>query len=221
MTLEGLYEKIKEGDIKELPIVIKGDVQGSVEALENSLMQIGDKNIGIRVIHKGVGAITESDVMLAVASNAVILGFNVKKISGVDDIAEREGVEIKIYGVIYEAVNDMKAALEGMLEPELKEVTTGTAKVKAVFKLSKSSGVIAGCQVVKGKIIRNSQARVYRGGEPIYKDKIVSLKRFKDDAKEVNEGYECGIRLASHSDIKEGDAIQAFQIEKITRRLET
>jgi len=219
ISLEGLYQQIEKGQIKELKVVVKGDVSGSVEALQKSLVELSTKDIKINIIHSAVGNINDSDVVLALASNAIIIGFHVKVEPKAHMTAAAEGVEIKLYNIIYETIADIKAAMEGMLEPIMKEVLLGRAQVKQVFTVSKI-GIIAGCYVVKGKIPRNTIVRLIRGGKIIYEGKISSLKRFKDDVKEAAEGFECGIALTNHNDIKEGDIIEAFEIQRIARRLE-
>jgi translation initiation factor IF-2 len=219
VTLEDFYSKMKEGVTKELTILLKGDVQGSVEALKASLMELSTKDVKVGIVHADVGNISESDVMLAVASNAVIIGFNVKVDEGAAAVAAKEGIEIKTYGIIYEAIEDVRAAMEGLLEPVSKEVFVGKAVVKQVFRVTKA-GTIAGSQVVKGRIVRTGIAKLSRDKNIIYTGKIASLKRFKDDAREVNEGFECGIGLAGHDDVKVGDVIEVYQIEKIARRLD-
>lgn len=219
-TLEDFYHNMKEGGVKELAIVIKGDVQGSIEALQASLLELNTKDVKLNIIHADVGNVNESDVMLALVSNAVIMGFNVRVDEGAETIASKEGVEIKIYGIIYEAIQDVMAAMEGLLEPISKEVFVGRAVVKQVFKVTKA-GTIAGCMVAKGKIIRQGTAKLIRNKEIVYEGKIGSLKRFKDDVREVNEGFECGIGLAGHNDIKVSDLIEIYQIEKVARRLES
>lgn len=220
VTLEDFYSKMKEGVTKELNILLKGDVQGSVEALKASLLELSAKDVKINIIHADVGGINESDIMLALVSNAVVIGFNVKTDEGADSLAAKEGIEIKIYGIIYEAIQDVVAAMEGLLEPVSKEVFVGRASVKQVFQVTKA-GTIAGCMVAKGKIIRSGIAKLIRNKEVVYQGKIGSLKRFKDDAREVAEGFECGIGLDRHNDIKEGDLIEIYQIEKVARRLES
>ncbi|MCM8761474.1 MAG: translation initiation factor IF-2, partial [Candidatus Omnitrophica bacterium] len=219
VTLEDFYSKMKEGATKELVILLKGDVQGSVEALKASLLELSTKDVKVSIIHADVGNISESDVMLAVASNAVVIGFNVKVDDGASALAAKEGIEIKTYGIIYEAIEDVKAAMEGLLEPVSKEVFVGRAIVKQIFRVTKA-GTIAGSQVVRGKIVRTGIAKLVRDKNVVYEGKIASLKRFKDDVREVAEGFECGIGLAGHDDIKVGDLIEVYQIEKIARRLE-
>ncbi len=220
VTLEDFYKQMKEGIAKELAMVLKGDVQGSVEALQKSLVELSTKDVKLNIIHADVGNINESDVMLAVVSNAVIIGFNVKVDEGAQEIANKEGIEIKVYGIIYEAIQDIMAAMEGLLEPYSKEVFVGRAKVLQVFKVTKA-GTVAGSSVVKGKIIRSGIAKLIRDKIVIYQGKISSLKRFKDDVREVNEGFECGIGLEKHDDIKTGDLVEIYTIEKVARRLES
>lgn len=219
VTLEDFYKQMKEGVAKELVILLKGDVQGSVEALKKSLVDLSAKDVKIDVIHADVGNINESDIMLALASNAVVIGFNVKVDEGAEQVAAKEGIEIKIYGIIYEAIQDVIAAMEGLLEPVSKEIFVGRAQVKQVFKVTKA-GTIAGCIVARGKIVRTGIAKLIRDKNVVYEGKISSLKRFKDDVRDVNEGVECGIGLDRHDDIKAGDLIEVYQIEKVARRLE-
>jgi len=220
VTLEDFYKQMQEGVSKTLSIVLKGDVQGSVEAIQKSFLELNTKDITINVIHADVGNINESDVMLAVVSNAVIIGFNVRIEEGAELLAAKEDIEIKVYGIIYEALQDVMAAMEGLLEPYSKEVFVGRALVKQVFKVTKA-GTIAGCSVVKGKIVRTGIAKLLRNKAVVYEGKIGSLKRFKDDVRDVAEGFECGIGLDRHDDIREGDLIEVYQIEKVARRLES
>ena len=219
VTLEDFYSKMKEGVAKELAILLKGDVQGSVEALKASLLELNTKDVKVTIIHADVGNVTESDVMLAVASNAIIMGFNVKIDEGASDLAVKEDIEIKSYNIIYEAIADVKAAMEGLLAPVEKEIFVGRATVKQPFRVTKV-GTIAGSQVMKGKIVRTGIAKLIRDRQVIYVGKISSLKRFKDDVREVNEGVECGIGLSGHDDIRAGDLIEVYQIEKVARRLD-
>ena len=218
VTLEDFYKQMKEGIAKELAIIMKGDVQGSIEALKQSLNELSTKDVKINIVHADVGNINESDVMLAVVSNAVVLGFNVKVEEGAQELAAKEGIEIKIYGIIYEAIQDVVAAMEGLLEPYSKEIFVGRAQVKQVFKVTKA-GTIAGSIVAKGKIVRTGVAKLIRDKNVVYEGKIASLKRFKDDVRDVNEGVECGIGLDRHDDIKVGDLIEVYSIEKVARRL--
>ena len=220
VTLEDFYKKLKEGAVKELSVILKGDVQGSIEAIKASLLELSTKDVKVLIVHADVGNINESDVMLAVVSNSVIMGFNVKVDERASQLAAKEEIEIKIYGIIYEAIQDVVAAMEGLLEPYLKEIFMARAIVKQVFKVTKS-GTIAGSQVVKGKLGRHGVAKLIRNKEVVYTGKIGSLKRFKDDVREVNEGVECGISLDRHDDIKEGDIVELYQIEKVARRLDS
>lgn len=216
VSLDDLFERIKEGEMKELNIVLKADVNGSVEAIRQSLEQIVSDEVRIQVIHGGVGAINENDVLLASASNAIIVGFNVRPDPAAKRTAERENVDIRLYRVIYTIIDDVKKAMEGMLAPEFHEVVLGRAEVRAVFKVPKA-GTVAGSYVTEGKITRNSEARLLRDNVVIYEGKIESLKRFKDDAKEVASGFECGIGLERFNDIKEGDVIESFVNEEIKK----
>ena len=218
VTLDNLYKEIEKGEIKELKIIIKGDVHGSVEVLAKSMEQLSNEKVKLRVIHSAVGEITESDVMLASASNAILIGFHVQAMSGIDKLAEQEDVEIRLYKIIYEAINDVKVAMAGLLAPKYKEVSLGRAEVRQVIKMSKS-GAIAGSYVVEGKIIRGEPARIIRANQVIAETKIVSLKRFKDDVKEVASNYECGIGLGEGVEIKVGDVIQVFKLEKEAQEL--
>lgn len=217
ITLDELFTQINEGQVKDLNIVVKADVQGSVEAISQSLQQLSNDEVRINVIHGGVGAISETDVNLAAASNAIIIGFNVRPDTAARKAAEREGVDLRLYRVIYEAIDDVKAALEGMLEPEYKEVVLGQAQVRATFRVP-NVGVVAGCYVTEGKIARNAQVRVLRDNVVIHEGRISSLKRFKDDVREVPANYECGIGIDRFNDIKEGDVIEAFVMEPVPRK---
>lgn len=216
ITLDDLFSKIKEGEIKELKIIIKADVQGSVEAIRQSLERLSNDEVRVKVIHGGVGAIGEGDVMFASASNAIIVGFNVRPDPSAKRIAEKDGVDIRLYRIIYNIIEDVQKALEGMLAPEYQEIINGRAEVRAVYKVPKV-GNIAGSYVLEGKISRNSDIRLIRDNIVIHEGKIESLKRFKDDAREVLEGFECGIGIEKFNDIKEGDIIEAFAMEEIKR----
>ncbi len=219
LTLDELYSKIKEGQIKELGIVIKGDVQGSVEAIRSALEGITHPEVKVRVIHAATGGINESDVMLAAASNAIIIGFSVRPELKASQLAEREGVDVRLYNIIYEAIDDVKKALEGMLEPTLKEKVLGRAEIRQVFQASRI-GTIAGCYVIDGMISRASDGiRIIRDNIVVYEGKIDSLKRFKEDVKEAQTGYECGILIANFNDIKVGDILENYIIEKIAAKL--
>jgi translation initiation factor IF-2 len=217
ITLEQLYEKIKEG-AKDLNIVVKGDVQGSVEALTEALNKLSTPDIKLKIIHSSTGTITETDVMLASASNAVIFGFNVRPDSRVTEIAEQEGVDIKLYDIIYNVIADVKAAMEGLLDPVFKEVVQGRAEIRDLFKITKI-GTIAGCSVLEGRISRNAGLRVVRDGVVTFDGKIASLKRMKDDAREVTAGMECGIGIENFNDIHVGDILEAYIKEKVDRKL--
>ena len=220
VKLEDLFSRIKEGEMKELNIVLKADVHGSVEAIQQSLEQLSNDEVRVRVIHGAVGAISESDVMLASASNAIIFGFNVRPDPIAKRVAEREEVDLRMYRIIYNIINDVKKAMEGMLEPEYQEVVLGRAEVRATFRVPKV-GTVAGCQVIEGKITRNSEVRVLRDHVVIFEGKIASLKRFKDDVREVLSGFECGIGIERFNDIKEGDVIEAFTTEEIKKTITT
>ncbi|AKN29471.1 translation initiation factor IF-2 [Clostridium carboxidivorans P7] len=216
VSLEDLYNQIQEGKVKELNIIVKADVQGSIEALKQSLQKLSNEEIKVRVIHGAVGAITETDVTLASASNAVIIGFNVRPDNNATATAEKEAVDIKTYRVIYNAIDDIRAAMIGMLEPDYKEVVLGKVEVRQVYKIS-NVGTIAGCYVTDGKIVRNSSVRVIRDGIVIFESELASLKRFKDDVKEVASGYECGLSVEKFNDIKEGDEIEAYTMEEVKK----
>ena len=218
INLEDLHAQIQEGKLKELQLIIKADVQGTLEAIEETLNKLNISEIKLGIIHAGVGTINTSDVILAVASNALILGFHVDADERAKELVEKEGVDLRIYNIIYELANDMKAAIEGMLEPKLKKVFVGRVEVRKVFKVTRS-GMVAGCFVTKGKVLRSNTVSILRNGEIVFEGKISSLKRFKDDVKEVAEGFECGISLGEFQDIKEGDLIEAYEIEKIARKL--
>jgi translation initiation factor IF-2 len=219
ISLDKLSAQIKEGKIKELPVIIKADVNGSVEAIADSLMKLATTEVQVKIIHRAVGAISESDVLLAQASGAIIIGFNVRPTANARRLAEQENVEIRLYNIIYNVIEDVKRALEGMLEPELREEMLGVAEVRETFKISKV-GTVAGCFVMEGKIVRSARARLVRNGIVIYDGKIASLKRFKDDAREVEQGLECGIALENFNDIKVGDVIEAYNIIELKRKLE-
>lgn len=217
VSLEDLYNQIREGKVKELAIIVKADVQGSVEAIKQSLEKLSTDDVKVRVIHGGVGAITETDVTLATASNAIIIGFNVRPDGNASALAEKEEVEIKTYRIIYDAIEDVKSAMIGMLEPEYREVILGKAEIRETYKIS-NVGTIAGCYVLDGKIVRNSEVRVIREGVVVFEGVLASLKRFKDDVKEVASGYECGLSVDRFNDIKVGDIIEAFKMEAIIRK---
>ena len=213
VTLENLFDSIKEGELKELNIIIKADVQGSAEAVKQSLVKLSNDEVKVKVIHAGVGAISESDVMLATASNAIIVGFNVRPDNVAAENAERDGVELRCYRVIYDAINDVEAAIKGMLAPKFRDVDIGQAEVRQVVKIS-SVGNIAGCYVTTGKVARNAKVRVVRDGIVVAEDEMASLRRFKDDVKEVAKGFECGIGLNKFNDVKEGDVLECYITEE-------
>ena len=220
ITLDEIGRRIALGDFKELNIILKGDVDGSVEALTDSFQKLSTEEIQVNIIHKGVGAITESDVLLASASDAIIIGFNVRPMGNARDLAEKEEIDIRMYSIIYDAINDLKDAMEGMLSPEIKEEITGTAEIRETFKISKV-GTIAGCMVTSGKIFRNSNIRLIRDGVVVHTGALSSLKRFKDDAKEVAKGYDCGLQIKNYNDIMEGDIVEAFQEVAVKKKLKT
>jgi translation initiation factor IF-2 len=217
LTLDELFKKMEEGDVKELPLIIKTDVHGSVEVLSDILPNLSTEQINVKIVHSATGKITESDVLLATASNAIIIGYNTKPDQKILDMAKEENVEIRTYKVIYELTKDIKEAMSGMLEPVLKEAYLGRAEVRRIFSISRV-GVIAGCYVTDGTITRNSEARVLRGKEEIYKGRISSLKHLKENVTEVKKDYECGIRLEKFKEFQEGDIIEAFTIEKEVHR---
>ena len=218
ITLDEIGRRIALGDFKELNLILKGDVDGSVEALTDSLQKLSTEEIQVNIIHKGVGAITESDVLLASASDAIVIGFNVRPMGNARLIAEKEEIDIRSYSIIYDTINDVKDAMEGMLSPEMKEEITGTAEIRETYKISKV-GTIAGCMVTSGKIFRNSGIRIIREGVVIFSGNLVSLKRFKDDVKEVAKGYDCGLQINNYNDINEGDIVESFQEIAIKKKL--
>jgi translation initiation factor IF-2 len=213
VTLDNLFSQIAEGERKELAIVVKADVQGSAEAVKQSLEKISNDEVRVRVIHAGVGAISKSDVTLADASNAIIIGFNVRPDAVAKEEAAQANVEMRMYRVIYDAINDVTDAMKGMLAPKIREVEIGTLEVRQVYKIS-SVGTVAGCRVTSGKVTRDAKIRIVRDGIVMAEDEIASLRRFKDDAKEVAEGFECGVTLEKFADIKEGDVYEAFKLEE-------
>jgi translation initiation factor IF-2 len=218
MSLENLSEQIKQSGVKDLPLIIKGDVTGSVEVLADSLMRMSTEKVRVKVLHSGVGSITESDVLLATASNTIIIGFNVRPERKAAELAAQENVEIRLHSIIYELQDEIRLAMMGLLEPAFKENYLGRAEVLSIFRIPKV-GTIAGCRVQDGVIRRDSEVHVMRGGASIFKGKIGSLKRFKDDAREVTNGMECGIGIANYTDLKEGDTIEAFSTEKLAADL--
>ena len=218
LTLAEIGRRIALGTFKELNIILKGDVDGSVEALTDSFQKLSTEEIQVNILHKAVGAITESDVLLASASDAIIIGFNVRPAGNARNLADKEEIDIRTYSIIYDAINDLKDAMEGMLSPEMKEEITGNAEIRETFKISKV-GTIAGCMVTSGKIIRNGGIRLIREGVVIYTGELASLKRFKDDVKEVTKGYDCGMQVKNYNDIKEGDVIECFQEVAVKKKL--
>ena len=218
MTLEEIGRRIAIGNFKELNVIVKGDVDGSVEALSDSIIKLSTEEVRVNVIHKAVGAISESDILLAAASDAIIIGFQVRPMPSARKLAEKEEIEIRLYSVIYDCINELKSGIEGMLEPEQKEVVTATAEVQETFKISKV-GTIAGCIVREGKLTRSAKVRVIRDGIVVYTGELGSLKRFKDDVKEVHMGMDCGLNIQGYNDIKVGDVVEAYTIEEIKRTL--
>jgi translation initiation factor IF-2 len=218
ITLDEIGRRIALGDFKELNIILKGDVDGSVEALTDSFQKLSTEEIAVNIIHKGVGAITESDVLLASASDAIIIGFNVRPAGNARQVADKEEIDIRTYSIIYDAINDLKDAMEGMLSPEMREEITGTAEIRETFKISKV-GTIAGCMVMNGKIFRNSNIRLIRDSVVVYTGTLAALKRFKDDVKEVSKGYDCGMQIKNYNDIKIDDVIEAFQEVAVKKKL--
>ncbi|HET6771583.1 MAG TPA: translation initiation factor IF-2 [Actinomycetota bacterium] len=217
-TLAGLLAAAREGEISELNVVLKADTQGSLEALSDALEKIESEEVRVRILHRGVGAVAESDVVLAHASRAIVVGFNVRPDRGARDVAEQEGVDVRLYRVIYQAVDDIKQALSGLLAPAEEEVELGRAEVRATFRVPKL-GQVAGCYVSKGTLTRNARARLVRDGTIVYDGKIASLRRFKDDVREVQEGFECGAGLENFQDVKEGDVIEAYEVREVARSL--
>ena len=213
ITLDNLFDQMQQGDVKELKIIVKADVQGSVEAVKQSLEKLSNDEVKVNVIHGAVGAIRESDVMLASASSAIIVGFNVRPDPVAEENAKRDGVDLRCYRIIYDCIEEIESAMKGMLAPKTREVVLGRAECRNVFKV-KNVGAIAGSYVLSGKVARNSQVRVVRDGIVIFEDTMSSLQRFKDAVKEVAAGYECGIGLEKFSDIKEGDILESFIIEE-------
>ena len=216
VSLEDLFARVSEGDVKDLNIVIKGDVDGSVEAVKQALEKLSNDEVRVKCIHGAVGAITSSDVMFASASNAIVIGFNVRPDAGAKALAEQEKVDMRTYRVIYQAIEDVENAMKGMFKPIYQEVQLGTISVRNTFKVP-GVGIIAGAYVSEGKVQRNAQVRVVRDGIVVHEGKIASLRRFKDDVKEVAQGYECGIGIENFNDIHEGDVIEAFVMEEVKR----
>ena len=217
VSLDDLFEQIKQGEMKELNIIVKADVQGSVEALVAALQKIEVEGVRVKIIHAAVGAITESDILLATTSNAIVIGFNVRPDANAKRVAESEKVDIRLNRIIYKVIEEIEAAMKGMLDPEYEEKVIGQAEVRQTFKVSKV-GTIAGCYVTDGKITRDSKVRLIRQGIVVYEGEIDSLKRFKDDVKEVMQGYECGLTIKNFNDIKEGDVIEAYIMQEVERK---
>jgi len=216
VSLNDLFSQIEKGKLKELNLIVKADVQGSVEAVKQSLEKLSNDEVKVKVIHANVGGITETDVTLAKVSNAIIIGFNVRPEPLAKDMAEKEEVEIKQYSVIYHAIEDIEAAMKGMLDPEFEEKVIGNAEIRQTFKVS-NVGTIAGCYVTNGKVSRNAGIRLIRDNVVVHEGKLISLKRFKDDAKEVAAGYECGIQIENFNEIKEGDILEVYVMEEIKK----
>ena len=218
ITLDEIGRRIAIGDFKELNLIIKGDVDGSIEALTDALLKQSTEQVMVNVIHKSVGQITESDVLLASASNAIIIGFQVRPSLSARKLAEQEQIDIRLYSVIYNAINELKSAIEGMLAPDIEEKITSNIEIREVFKITKV-GSIAGCMVLDGKITRNTKIRLIRDGIVIHTGLLESLKRFKDDVREVNSGYECGLNILNFNDIKVGDIVEGFEEIEVKRKL--
>ena len=213
VPLDNLFDQMQLGDIKTLQVIVKADVQGSVEAVRQSLEKLSNEEVRVNVIHGGVGAINESDVMLANASNAIIVGFNVRPDVVAEESAKRDGVDVRLYRIIYDCIEEIESAMKGMLAPKFREVALGKAEAREIYKIS-NVGTVVGAHVISGKIVRSAQIRVVRDGIVIAEDKIASLRRFKDDVKEVADGFDCGIGLEHFNDIKEGDVLEAFMMEE-------
>ena len=218
ITLDEIGRRLAIGNFKELNVIVKGDVDGSIEALSDSLLKLSTEEVQVNILHKAVGQISESDVLLASASDAVIVGFQVRPSGGARKLAETEEIEIRLYSIIYDAINDVKDAMEGMLEPTSEEVITGNIEVRDVFKISKV-GTVAGCYVTDGIVKRSNQVRLVRDGIVVYTGEINQLKRFKDDVNEVKNGYECGLSIKNFNDIKVGDIIEGFEVKEVKRTL--
>lgn len=219
ISLDDLFEQMSEGKVKDLNIVIKADVQGSVQAVKQSLERLSNDEVQIKVIHGGVGAITESDVLLASASNAIIIGFNVRPVSGAEQLAEKETVDIRTYTIIYKAIEDMKAAMSGMLDPEYVDEDTGKVEIRETYKIS-GIGTVAGAYVISGKMYRNCKVRIVRDGIIIHEGELASLRRFKDDVKEVAQGFECGLSFVNYNDIKVGDIVEGYITKEVERTID-
>ena len=218
ITLDEIGRRLAIGNFKELNVIVKGDVDGSIEALSDSLLKLSTEQIQVNIIHKSVGQISESDVLLASASDAIIIGFQVRPSASARKLAEAEQIDIRLYSIIYDAINEVKAAMEGMLDPEFEEKITSNVEIREVFKISKV-GTIAGCMVLDGKITRNSKIRIIRDGVVVYTGELASLKRFKDDVKEVATGYECGLNIQNFNNIEVGDIVESYEQVEVKRKL--
>jgi translation initiation factor IF-2 len=218
ITLDEIGRRLALGNFKELNLIIKGDVDGSVEALSDSLQRLSTEEVQVNVIHKGVGAISESDVLLASASDAIICAFQVRPSMNAKALAEKEDIQIKYYNIIYDAIDEIKAAMEGLLEPKFEEKIVGNIEIREVFKVSKV-GTIAGCYVLDGKVARSNSIRIIRDGIVIHSGELDSLKRFKDDVKDVTKGYECGLKIKNYNEIQVGDIVEAFEQVEVKRKL--
>ena len=218
ITLDEIGRRLALGNFKELNLIIKGDVDGSVEALGDSLLKLSTEEIQVNVIHKGVGAISETDVLLASASDAIIVAFQVRPSLNAKNLAEKEDIQIKYYTIIYDAIEEIKAAMEGLLEPKFEEKIVGNIEIREVFKVSKV-GTIAGCYVLDGKVARSNKIRIIRNGIVVHTGELESLKRYKDDVKDVTKGYECGLKIKSYNDIEVGDIVEAFEQVEVKRKL--
>jgi translation initiation factor IF-2 len=218
VSLDDLYSQIKAGDVKELRVVLKADVQGSVEAVSDALTRMSTGDVKLKVLHGSVGGITESDILLAAASNAIVIGFNVRPESKGAALAAKEGVDVRLYTIIYEVVADVRAAMEGLLEPTFREQVFGRVEIRQIFNIA-GVGAIAGCSVTEGKIARGNLVRLLRDQVVVHEGKLASLKRFKDDVREVTSGYECGLSLEGFHDLKHGDVVEAFERIPVIRRI--
>ena len=218
ITLDEIGRRIAIGNFQEINIIVKGDVDGSIEALSDSLIKLSTEEIQVNIIHKGVGQISESDVLLAATSNAIIVGFQVRPSANARRLAEKEEIDIRLYSVIYDAINEVKDAMEGMLSPDIKEEIVATVEIREIFRIKKV-GAIAGCMVKEGKITRNTKIRIIRDGIVIHTGTLGSLKRFKDDVKEVSSGYECGLNIESYNDIQVGDIVEGYQETEVKKKL--
>jgi translation initiation factor IF-2 len=219
VTLENIFSKFEEGKVKELKLVLKADVRGTADVVKATLEELSTDEVRVKLLHVGVGNVNDSDVLLAEASEAVVIGFSVRIDETAKTLSEERAVDVRIYDVIYELTADVKAAMEGLLEPEEREVVTGHCEVRQTFRSSRV-GVVAGCQVLDGFVTRNSRVRVKRSDETVYEGSLESLRRFKDDVREVKEGFECGMKLSGFDDVNVGDIIETYEIEKVARRLE-